>query len=250
MVEDDPDLRDGLSEYLRLRGLEVTAVGTGLAFLQAWRAGAFDVVVLDVNLPDTTGYALARTLSGQRNEIGIVMLTARSEREDRVRGYEEGADIYLAKPADSEELVLAIRNLARRVAAARKRAAHDAASVPAMETRSWLLDLTRQRLVTPGGAGMHLTGREQVLVKAIALAAGEPVSRQHLARLLGHADRDVASRAVDAILFRLRRKAAEHGVELPLSGLHSVGLRFTGPVVVHPAEARAGTGPAGSLPPQ
>jgi len=87
------------------------------AFYTTLMEGDFDVAILDVNLPDVSGFELARVISSSR-PMGVIMLTARTGRDDRIKGYEEGADLYLTKPVDGEELALAIANLARRVRSA------------------------------------------------------------------------------------------------------------------------------------
>ncbi|WP_163484600.1 response regulator transcription factor, partial [Escherichia coli] len=90
--------------------IHVTEAASGIALYKALRQESYDIAVLDVNLPDISGFELARDLAPQA-EMGIIMLTARTGRDDRVRGYADGADLYLTKPVDSEELALAIVNL-------------------------------------------------------------------------------------------------------------------------------------------
>lgn len=231
LAEDDDDLRNGLAEYLRLRFLSVTDVATGVAVHRALRASRFDVVILDVNLPDASGFDLAREIAAQpRHDMGIVLLTARAGRQDRIRGYEEGADLYLTKPVDGDELLLAIRNLARRVASARPEEAEARMPEPPREAGTWQLDLLHQRLVSPGGATLPLTGREMMVMEQLARAQGAPIARHDLAGRLGYTERGAESRGLDAILHRLRRKAAERGLDLPLVGVHAVGIRFSAPL--------------------
>ena len=106
-------MRAGLADYLRLSGSIVTEASSGIAFYKAMRADRFDVAILDVNLPDTSGFELARD-AAEDGQMGVVILTARAGRDDRVKGYGVGADLYLTKPVDGEELLLAVRNLTRR----------------------------------------------------------------------------------------------------------------------------------------
>lgn len=233
LVEDDLDLRQGVADYLRLSGVIVTDVGSGLAFYKALRSERFDIAILDVNLPDTSGFELARDLSSE-GPMGIILLTARTGRDDRVRGYAEGTDLYLTKPVDGEELLLAVRNLARRVHDARR--AHPAATsarstgepgVPG----AWQLDVVGQRLLPPGSDPIHLSGRELLLLEYLAQAGGTTVSRAELGKHLGYADVGSESRSLDAVLRRLRQKAAERQVELPLRTVHAVGIRFSAHLV-------------------
>src|SRR5690606_26111308 len=136
-----------------------------------------DVAVLDVNLPDTTGFALSQGLVSEGYQLGIILLTARTGRNDRIQGYDVGADIYLTKPVDGEELALAIRNLTRRVRGKRD-SSRD--STPSL----WRLDILSSQLTSPDGQVLILTGREVLLLEQIAEANGAPVSRGNLARTM------------------------------------------------------------------
>lgn len=218
LVEDDTELRQGLAEHLRLNNLSVTEAGSGLAFYRSFRAQAFDIAILDVNLPDTTGYELAKDISSER-DMGVIMLTARTRSEDRVRGYSDGADLYLTKPVEAEELLLAVRNLARRVRG----------NVQPHAT-SWQLDPQHQRLTSPDGTTIPLSGREVILLEQFVERPGATISRQVLSELLGYGIPSTENRALDAALRRLRRKARECGTALPFSVVHTVGLRFTAPL--------------------
>jgi two-component system torCAD operon response regulator TorR len=114
LVEDDHDLRQSIADYLHLRAFDVTDVDSAFGFYRALAEKEFDIAILDVNLPDASGFDLARRISSG-DRLGVIILTARTTRDDRIKGYEEGADLYLTKPVDGEELALAIGNLARRL---------------------------------------------------------------------------------------------------------------------------------------
>ncbi|MDQ0390335.1 response regulator transcription factor [Labrys monachus] len=233
LVEDDHDLRQGLAEYLRLSGIMVVDVASAAALYKALRREDFDIVILDVNLPDISGFELARDLSAERR-TGVIILTARTSREDRIQGYAEGADLYLTKPVDGEELVLAVRNLARRVhqadPASEERPAVETARTP--PDKPWRLELRHYRLISPEGHAIPLSGREVMLMEHLAHAQGATVARSTLATLLGYDIRSPESRGLDAVLRRLRHKALENGSELPLHAIHSVGIRFSGPLSI------------------
>jgi two-component system, OmpR family, response regulator len=209
LVEDDEDLRRSLADYLRLNNLSVVEAGSGLGCYQAIRRDRFDVAILDVNLPDTDGFTLARDIVIDQS-VGVIILTARAEREDRVRSFLEGADIFLTKPVNGEELLLALNNLVRRV---RSREAPGGVS--------WRLDVSRQRLLSPDGRDIALSGRECALIKRLAEAHGETVPRSLLIEYLGYAHLPPESRSLDAVLRRLRQKA-----DVPVRSIHSRGLLF------------------------
>jgi DNA-binding response OmpR family regulator len=226
LVEDDRDLRQGIAEYLRFNAMQVTDVASGVGFYKAFRKSAFDVAILDVNLPDTNGYDLARDLSAEQT-LGVIMLTARSGRTDKLQGYAAGADLYLAKPVDGEELVLAIRNLARRVRQAEGSPRTSSGMASSGADGGWRLDLRHYRLLAPGNVSIDLTGREVMILEQLAKAKGGTIPRRVLAEALGYGAHGAENRGLDVALSRLRQKTNAQGVELPLHAVHSVGVRFT-----------------------
>lgn len=233
LVEDDEDLRQGIADYLRLQAIDVTDVASGIAFYTALMGGEFDIAILDVNLPDVSGFELARTVSA-RKRMGVIMLTARTSREDRLHGYELGADLYLTKPVDSEELALAIANLGRRIRSAatptkpQADVGERASTEAAASQGAWILDLQQCRLISPQGVPIPLSGREVMLIELLARATGATVPRQVMDALLGNSSSDPESRRLDAALRRLRMKARASGADLPLHAVHAVGMRFMG----------------------
>lgn len=116
IVEDDLDIADMLNAYFRVQGYEVSTVNWGEDGLRACLAGAPDLVILDIRLPDIDGFEVARRLRGNRKtrEVPIIFLTEKREREDRLRGLELQADDYITKPFDIQELRLRVRNALRR----------------------------------------------------------------------------------------------------------------------------------------
>nr|WP_298720545.1 response regulator transcription factor [uncultured Steroidobacter sp.] len=224
LVEDDHELREALAENLRLNGIEVAQADSARTFFEALRASPIDVAIIDVNLPDASGFELARGLARGEARPGVIILTARVGHHDRRQGYAEGADLYMTKPVDSEELLLAVRNLARRVRDARGTPAQSGA-----DHSAWTLDVARKLLLSPRGVSIVLSGREVLLLEQFIKAAGEPVSRASLAAIMGYGMPGPENRGLDAALRRLRDKAAAQGLELPLLIIHSIGIRFVAP---------------------
>lgn len=227
LVEDDADLREALTENLRLNGISVLEVETGAAFRAAVQDRRVDAAIIDVNLPDASGFELARELQGRSDRPGIVILTARSGRQDRLLGYAGGADLYMTKPVDNEELVLAVRNLARRVADARRAADEPPARAPA-----WQLDLVRRLLVAPDGTVLVLSGREATLLELLQEAGGRPLSRIHLGAVMGYGAPGPEHRGLDQAIRRLRHKASQRGLDLPLLVVQALGIRFVAPLEI------------------
>jgi len=117
IVEDDPDVAEMLNAYFRVQGYEVFTVNWGEDGVRAGQTVTPDIIILDIRLPDIDGYEVARRLRGDRRtqEIPIIFLTEKRERVDRLQGFEVGADDYITKPFDVQELRLRVRNALKRV---------------------------------------------------------------------------------------------------------------------------------------
>ena len=199
VVEDERKLRDLLRSYLERDGFSVLSAGTGAEALTLASNAKPDLVVLDLGLPDIGGEAVATELRESSN-VPIVILTARAEEADRVRGLQLGADDYVTKPFSPRELVLRVRAVLRRAAGneepAEQRSYGDGAVVIDEPTRSVLVD---ERPV-------QLTPTEWGLLLALSAAPGRVFSRAELInRVRGH-EFEGYERSVDSHIKNLRRK--------------------------------------------
>lgn len=193
LVDDDRRIRALLSRYLGTQGYRVTTAGDAADAGRLMEAIAFDLIILDVMMPGESGFDFAARLR-RTSRVPILMLTARSEAGDRVRGLEAGADDYLSKPFEPRELSLRVASILRRVAA--PAAAPELAHALFGEFR---FDIERGEL-SRGDELIRLTDRERALLQQLARAAGEPVSREALSG-------DGANeRTIDVQMNRLRRK--------------------------------------------
>jgi two-component system, OmpR family, phosphate regulon response regulator OmpR len=200
VVEDDARLRERLARYLTGEGFRVTAAADAAAARARMRGISPDLLVLDVMMPGESGFDLTRSLrEEQGHDMPILMLTARGAPEDRIAGFEAGADDYLPKPFEPRELVLRIRALLRRAPAP------VAAPVSSGPIRIGMasFDLERGELTGPNGP-IRLTGGEAALLTALASRPSEILSREEIAAALG--TDDAGERAVDVQVTRLRRK--------------------------------------------
>lgn len=200
VVDDDPALRELLSDYLIANGMTVDAVGDGAAMRRALVAGMPAAIVLDLMLPGEDGLSLARELR-THSDVPILMLSARGEEIDRVIGLEVGADDYLAKPFGPRELLARLRALLRRSRAA---AAPDTPS-PLPRFGPFQLDLAAHRLLRDG-VDVRLTGAEFDLLRVFVESPNRVLSRDHLVIQLKGYDRDPFDRSIDIRVTRLRRK--------------------------------------------
>jgi len=200
VVDDDPRLRTLLERFLKGEGFRVDTAGDAATAREKLSVLAFDLLVLDVGLPGESGLALAESLRRGERSLGvpILILTARGAPDDRIAGFEAGADDYLPKPFDPRELSLRIRALLRRTAPPAP-----APSVGAVALGEMTFDLARDEL-RRGGERVHLTEGEVALLAALARRAGEILSREQLAAAMGQPG--VGDRAVDVAVVRLRRK--------------------------------------------
>ncbi len=199
VVDDDPRLRGLLQRFLSEQGFRVTAAADAAAARDALRSVSYDLMVLDVMMPGESGLTLVESLRRAGEEVPVLMLTAAGEPDDRVAGFEHGADDYLAKPFDPREL-------GQRVRAILRRAAPPPAAAPAtvaVQLGARWFDPGRGELRGAEGIA-RLTGGEAALLAALSRRAGEVLSREEIAEALGMPD--AGERAVDVQVTRLRRK--------------------------------------------
>ena len=203
VVDDDQRLRELLQRYLAANGFRVSAASDAAQARTLIRSIEFDGLVLDVMMPGESGLDLATDLR-RLHDLPILMLTARSEPEDRISGLERGADDYLAKPFEPRELMLRLNSLLRRARAAQRPANRE------VRMGSCIFDAERGDLMRDGKR-VKLTGAEQQLMKLFAANAGRPFSRALLCEKL----KLTLERSVDVQVTRLRRKI-EDDPKVPL----------------------------------
>ena len=207
VVDDDPALRELLSDYLTANGMVVEAVGDGAAMRSALLAGMPGAIVLDLMLPGEDGLSLARELR-THSAVPILMLSARGEEIDRVIGLEVGADDYLAKPFGPRELLARLRALLRRSrSVATAPDTPDASETPSLLPRfgPFQLDLAAHRLLRDG-VEVRLTGAEFDLLRIFVERPNRVLSRDTLVSQLKGYERDPFDRSIDIRVTRLRRK--------------------------------------------
>ncbi|HJY77626.1 MAG TPA: response regulator [Burkholderiales bacterium] len=206
VVDDDPEIRNLLAEYLSTHGYEVALADCGEAMRAEIERARPAVVLLDIGLPGDDGLTLARFVR-ERYDIGIIMVTAADEVVDRVAGLEVGADDYIAKPFDLRELRARLKSVLRRVQS-RTGDAPPAASRRIPVGRC-LLDLRSHQLSDSGGRDIALTMMEFDLLRALVEHPNEVLSRDQLLTLTRNRDWEPFDRSIDILIGRLRRKVEE-----------------------------------------
>jgi DNA-binding response OmpR family regulator len=198
VVEDDPLLGDALRAGLRQRGFDVDWVGDGIAAGLAMEDEAFAAVVLDLGLPRRDGLELLAAERAKGRRLPVLVLTARDAVEDRVRGFDTGADDYVVKPVDLDELAARLRALVRR-------SRGDPAPILVVGPLS--LDPAARKL-SYRGSEVELQAREFNLLHELMLNAGRVLSREQLERRLYGWGEEVESNAIEVHVHHLRRKLA------------------------------------------
>src|SRR5687768_16430541 len=208
MVDDDTELCEMVTEYLKLEGFQVTAVHDGQSGIKAAQSGAYAMVLLDVMLPRTSGLEVLRAIRSSANDradIPVLMLTARGDARDRVLGLEIGADDYLPKPFDERELVARVRAILRRAGQSTLASKESSGTPPVLRVDDVEVNIGARRAQCDG-ATLQLTSVEFDLLVMLLRKAGKVVERDEIAqqvlgRTLMHFDR-----SIDTHISRLRRK--------------------------------------------
>lgn len=196
LVEDDPILGDGLSVGLTSRGYAVDWMTDGLSATSALRNESFDIVVLDINLPGCSGLDVLKGLRARKDATPVLLLTARDTVDDRVKGLDAGADDYVIKPFELDEVCARLRALERR---------SHGQSHPTVEHNGVVLDPVSQT-VTLDGDPVDLSKREFLVLKLLLEQPGRVFSRSQIEQSLYAWDQEVESNAVEVHIHHLRKK--------------------------------------------
>jgi DNA-binding response OmpR family regulator len=198
VVEDQAELADDIADGLRDQGIGADVAYDGSAAIEKALLNAYDVVVLDRDLPRIHGDAVCATLVGSPSQARILMLTAAGTVDDRVDGLNLGADDYLVKPFAFAELVARVRSLARRSPAA----------APVITRGGLLLDRARRR-VSRDGRPVPLNRKEMAVLEELMIADGGVLSAEDLLERVWDENADLFTRTVTVTIGRLRRKLGE-----------------------------------------
>ena len=204
LVEDNEPLAEGLAQLLSGAGYAVDRVGDGLSAEALAAAERFDLVILDLNLPEMDGLSFLRTMRARHNQAAVLILTARGTPEDRIRGLDLGADDYLVKPFDIGEFEARVRSLLRRQAGLR------AAEVTVGAVK---LDLAARRF-SADGQTLDLPAREHALLELLFMRAGKVVTKEAIVQSMTSLDDSLSDNAIEQYASRLRRRLAPFGVNL------------------------------------
>jgi two-component system, OmpR family, response regulator len=210
-LDDDPDVRRLVSDYLGENDMRVTTVATGRELGEVMAREMIDVVLLDLRLPDDDGLKIAQKLR-EESSVPILMLTGRAAEADRVMGLEMGADDYLTKPFSNRELLARVRALLRR-AKFQATVVDALARVRAYRFAGWELNVRLRKLKSPDGRMVEITNGEFRLLTAFLASAQRVLTRTQLLDLSRLYNDEVYDRAIDLQIMRLRRKLEKDPTE-------------------------------------
>jgi two-component system torCAD operon response regulator TorR len=224
VVEDEPVTRGRIVGHLLADGFQVSEAATAAEARRIMAQGGIQLAVLDINLPDDSGFTLTRELRSQ-SDAGIILVTQRQEEADRIVGLELGSDDYLIKPVNPRELAVRIRNLLRRVAGA---APKSTAEPEPITFAGWSLDPLSRQLLGPTGDEVHLTRGEFEILAVLANNSGHALTREQIVELAqGSAQEAISARSIDVLVARLRRKIeSNHRVPRIILTVHGIGYRL------------------------
>ena len=218
IIEDEPDLLEAMVSYLNLDGFSATGESTLKAASEWIDNHSFDILILDLGLPDGDGLHWLN----QRNDLeghGVIITTARGESVQRISGAKAGADMYLVKPVQLEELSCLTHNLYRRL--------HPDVKL------YWKLNLLNWSLESPDGSSIKLTNSELKILQILAQVPGKVVARQDVIQGLGYTLDAYDPKRLEIMIRRLRLKAQElYNYPLPLETIHGAGLAFTAAIQI------------------
>ena len=218
LVEDEAKLAALVARGLTERGHVVDTVASGSEAVTSARTRAYDVILLDVGLPDLDGFRVCRSLRQERVWTPVLMLTARTAVADRIAGLDSGADDYLAKPFAFQELLARMRALARRGPVPRP---------TELEVGNLRLDPAGRR-VWRGADEVSLSGREFALLEAFMRRPGQVLTREQLLALAWGDHHEVASNVVDVYVRYVRAKIDRPFGVTTLHTVRGMGYRLTG----------------------
>jgi len=221
VVDDEPDITALVAYHLAKAGYRVSTAANGPDALKAAREERPDVVILDVMLPGVSGYDVLAELRRREEtkDVGVILLTARREEPDRIRGLSLGADDYLTKPFSPAELALRVNALLRRLAAPAVSGGSTLAAGPIAIDRS-------AHRVAVEGKEIELTATEYKLLLTLVERRGRVQTRPQLLETVWEAQPDIQTRTVDMHVQRLRSKLGESG-DL-IETVRGFGYRFRG----------------------
>lgn len=216
VVEDEKNLADAIVHILKDEGFNTKAAYDGEEGLKEAETGMYDAIILDVMLPVLDGIEMTKRLRAEGNSIPILMLTARTTTNDKVRGLDAGADDYMTKPFESPELLARVRALTRR---------QGEMVIDEVTFADLKLELTAHDL-SCGNNSVHLSGKEFAVMEMLMSSNARVVSKQDLLTHVWGTSGDASENSVEAYISFLRKKIAHLKSKVQITTLRMLGYRL------------------------
>lgn len=221
LVEDDPNFGNILRDYLSLNDFEVTLAKDGLEGFVLFKNNDYDLCILDVMMPRKDGFSLAKDIRKQNTQIPIIFLTAKTMKEDVLKGYQAGADDYLTKPFDSEVLLYKIKAIFQR----KENEVGKTEEVFEFEIADFYLNSKLRQLIFKGGEPQKLSPKENKLLKMLAQHKNDLMPRELALTKIWRDDNYFTSRSMDVYIAKLRKYLSiDENVEIV--NIHGEGFRL------------------------
>lgn len=234
VIEDEADLCEAITSYLCLEGFDATGVGDTIQATEILSAQPMDIIILDIGLPFKDGLSWLDEIR-LFSHTGVIISSARGEKSDRLKGLKTGADAYLVKPIDFEELILLIENIYDRIAIIKNSPFQpndpltlNLNSSDANQHQQWVLNKKHWQLISPKSDTISLTKSEFDLLMTLFTNQSNTVTKKTIITNLGQHIDSYDFRRLEILIRRLRKKVKEtSGLDLPIKTIHAVGYAFT-----------------------
>lgn len=220
IVEDDPNLGQILSEYLGIKGYDTTLCKDGEEGLTSYKKGRFDLCILDIMMPKKDGFTLAQEIRSRNKQVPIIFLTAKSMKEDTIKGLKIGADDYMTKPFSMEELLLRIQAVIRRT----RNGKPDTGANGIFEFGKFRFDNNKQELESDGKV-TKLTTKESSLLKLLVEHKNTTLFRTEALKSVWGDDSYFNARSMDVYITKLRKLLREDD-SLQILTVHGEGFKL------------------------
>ena len=221
LAEDDQDFGNLLKQFLEISGFKVTWVKHGEAALNAFKTNAFDICVLDVMMPKLDGFTLAEHIIEEHPKVPFVFLTARKLKEDKVKGLKLGADDYIVKPFEADELVLRLHNILKR---STKTQVQNISKEQSIQINEYTFNLKRLELVHKDYK-QQLTEKEAALILFLFQHKNQLLKREEILNVVWKQDDFFSGRSMDVFISRIRKYFKEDA-SISIESIRGIGLEF------------------------
>lgn len=222
LVEDDPNLSMVLQDYLEMLNYNTILANDGIEGIQAYQKGSFDLCILDVMMPKKDGFTLAEEIRRADEHVPIIFLTAKSLKEDRIKGFQTGCDDYISKPFSTEELSLRIQAILKRSLTRKEK--ENVLDSKVYSVGSYTFEPGNMTLTGPKGS-RSLTRKETSLLKIFCENSDKLVPREYILKEIWGSDDYFLGRSMDVFIAKLR-KYLKDDPGISITNIHGTGFKF------------------------